>query len=96
MAAGGATAGAAAAAARYNALKATGAIIEVDPRTLLDILNKGDRPLVVVNHGGFWTKRYNYLTPYRGLIFAAKSPTPLQLPSRAEIVAAQKFWLPRV
>ncbi|HET7035912.1 MAG TPA: hypothetical protein VFI42_09555 [Thermomicrobiaceae bacterium] len=94
MAAGGAAAAAAAAAAQYNAIKASGAIVEVEPQTLLDILNKGEKPLVVAAYGGFIVKRYSYLTPYRGLIFAAKSATPLHLPSKAEIIAAGKIWVP--
>jgi hypothetical protein len=31
----------------------------------------------------------------RGLVFYTKTPMPLSLPSRAELVTARKIWIPQ-
>jgi hypothetical protein len=35
-----------------------------------------------------------YLTSYKGLAFTAKSRDPIPLPSGAEVVEAEKIWIP--
>ncbi len=77
-----------------NALKASGAIVSVEPRDFETILRKTDTPLVVQAQGGFLSTRYHYLTPYRGLIFYTKTQTPLSLPRGTELVTARKIWVP--
>jgi hypothetical protein len=95
MSNGGAAASAAAAqAAIANAIKASGAIVSVEPPDFTTILRKTDAPLVVCAQGGVFTTRYHYLTPYRGLIFYTRTQTPLPLPRGAEIIAARKIWVP--
>jgi hypothetical protein len=92
---GGAAASAAAAqAAIAEAIKASGAIVSVEPRDFETILRKTDAPLVVQAQGGVFTTRYHYLTPYRGLIFYTRSQTPLPLPRGAEVITARKIWVP--
>mgnify|MGYP006293992553 CR=1 FL=1 len=95
-AAGAAAAGsaAAAAAAIANAIKASGAIVQVESRDFAAILEKARDPLVVCTQGGLFSTRYQYLTSYKGLIFHTKTQTPLRLPSEAETVQAKKIWIP--
>jgi hypothetical protein len=86
---------AAAAAAIANAIKASGAIVSVEPRDFSALLYKATEPLVVCAQGGLFSSKYQYLMAYKGLIFHTKTQTPLQLPSEAETVQAQKIWIPR-
>ena len=90
----GGAAAAARAAAIAKAIKASGAIISVEPDDFLLIVSKTSKPLVVLAEGGFLKTNYQYLTSYKGLIFFAKSPTPLQLPNDVELVMAKKIWIP--
>ena len=91
--AGGATAGAAAAAAIANAIKASGAIIRVEPGEFLKLVSRQKEPLVVTADKTFWSG-YKYLFSYKGLIFYAKSGERINLPGSAEIITAQKIWIP--
>ena len=92
-AAGGA-AGAAAAAAIANAIKASGAIVKVDPNDFRKIMEKIDEPLVVRAEGGFLSRKYQYLTAYKGLTFYTKSPSELPFRSGVEMILAKKIWIP--
>jgi hypothetical protein len=87
-------AAAARAAAIAQAIKASGAIVQVEPDDFLMILSKVDRPLVVMATGGFVKTNYQYLTAYKGLIFFTKSPAQLLLPGGVELIAAKKIWIP--
>lgn len=87
-------AAAARAAAIAQAIKASGAIVQVEPDNFLMILTKMDRPLVVMATGGFVKTSYQYLTAYKGLIFFTKSPAQLLLPGGAEVIASKKIWIP--
>ena len=94
---GGAAAGgaaAAAAAAVAQAIRASGAIVQVPPEQFLRILARTEQPLVVHATGGFFTTNYQYLSSYKGLIFYAKAPYPLDLPADAELITAKKIWVP--
>jgi hypothetical protein len=91
---GGAAAAAAAQAAIAQAVKASGAIIRVEPDAFMIILAKVDVPLVVSATGGVFKKDFRYLTSYKGLIFFTKSSFQLILPGRAEIIAAKEIWIP--
>ncbi len=82
------------AAALANAIKASGAIVQIEPEGFAAILNKSRDPLVVYAEGGVFSVNYQYLTSYKGLTFFTKSRTPLRLPSGAEIVPAKKIWIP--
>jgi hypothetical protein len=93
----GAEPGAAAAAneaAIADAIKASGAIVSVEPGDFEAILSKTEAPLVVRAQGGVFTTKYYYLTAYKGLIFHTKTQIPLLLPPKAEIVNARKIWVP--
>ena len=72
----------AAAAAIANAIKASGAIVNVEPGDFQAILSRSDKPLVVIAQGGIFKKHLRYLTAYRGLVFFTKADTPLSLPAK--------------
>ena len=90
----GATAGAAAAAATAQAIKASGAIVSVEPSVFLSILAQGRDLVVVMAKGGLFKKNYQYLTGYKGLVFFTKSHTQLLLPSSIELITAKSIWMP--
>ena len=90
-----ATSGATAAAAVSNAIKASGAIVRVEPSDFLAILVKNPDPIVVQSPPGFFT-RHKYLTSYKGLFFCAKSREPLMIPPHVEIVNARKIYIPEM
>lgn len=95
--AGGAAAGgaaAAAAAAVAQAIKASGTIVKVEPGEFEKILDRNQEPLVVVAEGGLFRTTYKYLTSYKGLAFFTQSSRELHLSSRAEIVSADRIWIP--
>ncbi len=87
-------AGAAAAAAIAQAIKASGAIVRVEPNDFMLVLSRNKNPLVVSAQGGILRTNYQYLTAYKGLVFFTKSPAPLLLPSEVELIAARRIWIP--
>ena len=87
-------AGAAAAAAIAQAIKASGAIVKVQPEEFLKIVSRVESPLVVTAEGGFIGVTHQYLTSYKGLAFFTKSSEPLHLPSDAELIVSGKIWIP--
>ncbi len=87
-------AGAAAAAAIAQAVKASGAIVNMEPDDFLTILHRCDKPLVVVASGGFLDRSFRYLVSYKGLVFHTKSKAELLLPGRVEVVQAKAIWIP--
>ncbi len=85
---------AAAYAAIANAIKASGAIVKVEPEDFRKILSKSKDPLVVVARGGIFKANYQYLTGYKGLAFYTKSSTQLMLPGSAEVITSKQIWIP--
>jgi hypothetical protein len=77
-----------------DAIKASGAIVSVEPGDFEVILEKTEAPLVVCAQGGVFKTKYHYLTAYKGLIFYAKTQLPLVLPPKAELINAKKIWVP--
>ena len=77
-----------------RAIKASGAIVRVEPNVLLDILTLNQEALLVIATGGVFSTNYQYLTSYRGLIFFAKSGTELEIPQHCEVIKAKKIWIP--
>ena len=86
-------AGAGAAAAIANAIKASGAIVQVEPLEFQNILGRMEQPLLVYSPSGF-LRPYKYLTSYKGLIFYAKSKEPLMINQEVELVTAKSIWSP--
>ena len=89
-AASGAAAGAAAIA---SAIKASGAIVQIEPEDFVRLVDQMEQPLVVTSPSGFLTKN-KYLTHYKGLFFYAQSAEELYLPKHAEVIRAKKIWIP--
>jgi hypothetical protein len=87
-------AGAAAAAAIANAVKASGAIVQLEPEEFLKILARAKDPIVVTAEGGFFKTKYQYLTSYKGLDFYCNSNEVLPLPGSVELITAGKIWIP--
>ena len=87
-------AGAAAAAAIVQAIKASGVIVSVEPDDFVGILKRQPGALVVHATGGFFSTNYQYLTSYKGLAFFTKAPASLDLPPGTEMVKAKAIWVP--
>jgi len=87
-------AAAAAAAAIANAIKASGAIVRMEPAEFERLLHRADNPLVVCATGGLLWTNFQYLFGYKGMVFFTKSSQPLSVPSGTEIVRAGKIWIP--
>jgi hypothetical protein len=90
----GGSAAAARAAAIARAIKASGAIVQIETESFLSILSRVDKPLVVMAKGGIIKTNYQYLTAYKGLIFFTKSDTELMLPGNIELIYSSKIWIP--
>ncbi len=85
----------AAAAAIAQAIKASGAIVRMDPNDFLQIVGRAEEPIVVLAISKiFGRTSYKYLTSYKGLAFYTKSPSQLPLSIRAELVHAKNIWIP--
>ncbi|MCD5410183.1 MAG: hypothetical protein LRZ93_00805 [Clostridiales bacterium] len=85
---------AAAAAVIANAIKASGAIIDVEPEDFLKILAKTKEPLVVTAEGGVFKTNYKYITSYKGLFFHTKAKDPIKMPIGTELIKANSISIP--
>jgi len=77
-----------------QAIKASGAIVKVETTDFMTILDRVQNPLVVCSESRFFSRKYHYLTAYKGLIFYTKSSTPLMLRPSMELIQAKKIWIP--
>lgn len=77
-----------------QAIKASGAIIQLEPNEFNKILAKIENPLVVTGRSGVFGKDYQYLTNYKGLHFYCKSPVAINLPTGAEVVRSKRILVP--
>ena len=82
------------AAAIAHAIKASGAIVRVEPEDFLRILARQDAPLVVWTASKVFRSRFQYLAAYKGLVFFTKSAEPLYLPDKTETIQAKKIFIP--
>lgn len=85
----------AAAAAIAQAIKASGAIVRVEPAVFQSLIWKAQAPLVVTAPAGWRGQRFAYLAGHRGLVFYTKSDERLDLGSNAEVVEAKQIWVPQ-
>ena len=88
-------AAAAHAAAVAQATKAMGPIVRIEPQEFLRLIGKQEQATIVTGVGGFWKKKNQYLTNYKGLFLFTESVEPLQLGYKVEIIAARNIWIPR-
>jgi hypothetical protein len=77
-----------------QAIKASGVVVRVEPAEFLKVLARSADPLVITAPGGFLSSGHEYLSSYKGLAFFTNSPEPLALPGGAEVIAAQRIWIP--
>lgn len=77
-----------------HATKASGVIVRVKPADFLAILARSDTPLIIAARGGIFTKHHQYMTSYKGIAFFTKSTDAFELPRHAEVVVAEKIWIP--
>ncbi|MBZ5551457.1 MAG: hypothetical protein LAO21_01965 [Acidobacteriia bacterium] len=84
----------AAQAAIAQAIRASGAIVRVEPSDFTTIIWKTENPLIVAAEGGFLKTSFQYLSAYKGLIFYTKSSIPLELGNRCELIKARSIWIP--
>jgi len=89
-----ATAGAIAAQAIANAVKASGPIVRVDPKTFVHLAEQAKVEVVVIAQGGLFKAHWKHLCPYRGLFLFTKSDAPLRLPTNVELIHAKSIWVP--
>jgi hypothetical protein len=91
-----ASAGAAAAAAAIaNAIKASGALVEIEPRDFQDLVERIPEPLVLYKGaGGMFDRKHQYATSHRGFVFFARTREPLLLPTRVQLLPVMKMWMP--
>jgi hypothetical protein len=88
------TEAAAHAAAIAQAIRASGVLVRVQPNEFVRIVNRQEAALVVQAPAGFLQRGWRYLTSYKGLAFFTKSPEPLMLAGRVEVIEAQTMWVP--
>lgn len=87
-------AGAAAAAAIANAIKASGVVVRVAPEDFAKILGRIEKPLVIYNKGGLFSTRHQYMVSYKGFAFYTKTSNEIFLPGSVEVVNARSIWIP--
>jgi hypothetical protein len=84
----------AAIAAIANAIKASGAVVRVQPEDFANILSRVEKPLVIHNTGGFFKTRHQYLVSYKGFVFHTKTSNQIDLPKSVEVITAKSIWIP--
>jgi hypothetical protein len=85
---------AAAAAAVAKAIKASGAIVRLQPDEFQKLLDQNAQGLVVHALGGLFSPRHRYLMGYKGLAFYTSAREPMPLPSTCQVVEAKRIWIP--
>ncbi|MBI4501326.1 MAG: hypothetical protein HY700_09215 [Gemmatimonadetes bacterium] len=78
-----------------QAIKASGAIVRVEPEDFQRLVGRMEDPVVVIARRSFFGERFQYLTSYKGLILYTKTSEPIGISGRAEIIAARSIWVPQ-
>jgi hypothetical protein len=87
-------AGAAAAAAIVKAIKASGAIVRVEPEDFQRLVEHNAQGLVVHSSPRVFQPKHRYIMGYKGLAFYTKSREPLSLPRALQVIEAKTIWVP--
>jgi hypothetical protein len=77
-----------------QAIKASGAIVTLDPYDFARLLKKTEKSLVVMAISGWRKHNYQYISAYKGLIFYTKSKVELSFPSGTELITSKQIWIP--
>ena len=83
-----------AAAAMARARKVSGVFVQLSPEDFTRLLDRHPEPMVVRAKGIWFGRGWRYLFSYKGLAFYTRTPEPLPLPGRAEVIDAGQLWLP--
>lgn len=78
----------------YQVIKASGAIVQIDPREFERIVRQAGDPVVVHARTGVFSKKNQYLTSYKGLIFYCVTEEALHFGSSIEVLEAKRMWMP--
>jgi len=84
-------AGAATAAAMAQAIKASGAVVHVEPAKFLRLVQRGRELLVVPATGGIYSTKHQYLSRDKGFVFLTKTPRSFDLPGSGEVIQAGRI-----
>ena len=87
-------AGGAAAAAIANAMKASGAIVQLESGEFLKLISREKGAPVVCATGGLFSPKFQYLSVYKGLFIYCKTRTELRLPADIERINSRRIWIP--
>ena len=79
-----------------NAIKATGALVEVTPNEFLAILQRSENALVVHAPSGVFRTTHKYLTSYKGLVFYTKVSDELVFRGSVELIEAKRINIPEM
>ena len=82
------------AAAIVEAIKASGAIVRVEPEEFRKLLDQNQEGLLVHAMGGLFSSKHRYLMGYKGLVFHTSAPESISVPRGCQIVEAKKIWIP--
>jgi hypothetical protein len=77
-----------------NAVKASGTVVRVEPSEFAKLLDRAESPLVIYTQGGLISTNHQYLISYKGFAFYTKSDEQIDLPKNAEVIVADKIWIP--
>lgn len=77
-----------------QAVKASGAIVRLEPEEWQRISSMAAAPVVVTAPAGLGGKKVQYLLSFKGFVFHCVSKYPLPLPGDAVLIAAKKIWIP--
>lgn len=92
----GAAGAAAAQAAIQEAIKASGAIVKIEPNEFSNLISKMDDGIVIEKgDNGFFDSGYKYSTSYKGFIFYCKSKNQITILSKLEKIKAKRIWVPQ-
>lgn len=89
-------AGAAAQAAIQQAIKASGAIVKIEPGDFSRLVGRMNDGLVIEHQGTLLFKSvFKYSTAYKGFIFYCRTSEKISIPTRLEKISSKHFWVPQ-
>jgi len=88
------TAGAVAAAAMMQAVRAMGVIVKLKPDDFVRIVNRVSEPLIIRAPHGVFSKKHDYLVSYKGFAFYTSTKDDLRLPPTVEVINADSMYVP--
>jgi hypothetical protein len=81
-------------AAMIQAIRASGAIVRVEARDFDRIVRSAGDALVIRARPSAFSRKYHYMTSYRGFIFYTRTREQLQFASSVEVIEAKTVYAP--